>query len=156
MAHAAKPWDLFMFVEIGVDRIHHAFWKYMDPDHHLYEPGNPYENTILDYYKHLDRKIGELLSSAGEDTVVLVVSDHGAKRMKGAFCVNEWLIEQGDLVVKETAGARCQHRRPRHRLGKDQSLGLGRLLRPDLPQRRGPGAARASSSPRTTRRRGRT
>ncbi len=96
-----KPWDLFMFVEIGVDRVHHAFWKYMDREHHLYEPGNPYENTILDYYKHLDRKVGELLARAGDDTVVLVVSDHGAKRMKGAFCVNEWLIEEGDLVVKE-------------------------------------------------------
>ena len=96
-----KPWDLFMFVEIGVDRVHHAFWKYMDHGHHLYEPGNKYENAILDYYKHLDGKIGELLKRVGEDTVVLVVSDHGAKRMKGAFCVNEWLIQEGDLVVRE-------------------------------------------------------
>ena len=96
-----KPWDLFMFVEIGVDRVHHAFWKYMDHEHHLYEPGNKYENVILDYYKHLDGKVGELLRRVDEDTVVLVVSDHGAKRMKGAFCVNEWLIEQGDLVIKE-------------------------------------------------------
>jgi len=96
-----KPWDLFMFVEIGVDRVHHAFWKYMDHEHHLYEPGNKYENAILDYYKHLDGKVGELLRRVDEDTVVLVVSDHGAKRMKGAFCVNEWLIEQGDLVIKE-------------------------------------------------------
>ncbi len=30
LAHRPKPWNLFMFVEIGVDRIHHAFWKYMD------------------------------------------------------------------------------------------------------------------------------
>jgi predicted AlkP superfamily phosphohydrolase/phosphomutase len=96
-----KPWDLFMFVEIGVDRVHHAFWKYMDHGHHLYEPGNKYENTILDYYKHLDGKIGELLKRVGDETVVLVVSDHGAKRMKGAFCVNEWLIQEGDLVVRE-------------------------------------------------------
>jgi len=22
-----KPWDLFFFVEIGIDRIHHAFWR---------------------------------------------------------------------------------------------------------------------------------
>jgi predicted AlkP superfamily phosphohydrolase/phosphomutase len=98
---AEKPWNLFMFVEIGVDRMHHAFWKFMDPDHHLYEPGNKYQNAILDYYMYLDGKIGRLISLAGDDTVVLVVSDHGAKRMKGAFCVNEWLIEQGDLVVKE-------------------------------------------------------
>jgi predicted AlkP superfamily phosphohydrolase/phosphomutase len=97
----AKPWDLFMFVEIGVDRMHHAFWKYMDRDHHLYEPGNKYETAILEYYKHLDGRVGRLIDKAGGDTVVLVVSDHGAKGMKGAFCVNEWLIEQGDLVVRE-------------------------------------------------------
>jgi len=98
---AEKPWDLFWFVEIGVDRVHHAFWKYMDPAHHLYEPGNKYENVVIDYYKFLDAKLGRLIAKAGEDTVVLAVSDHGAKRMKGAFCVNEWLIEQGDLAVKE-------------------------------------------------------
>jgi len=95
-----KPWDFFMFVEIGVDRIQHGFWKYMDRHHHLYQPGNPYETVILDYYRYLDKEIGSLLDLAGRDTVVLVVSDHGAKRMKGAFCVNEWLIEEGLLSVK--------------------------------------------------------
>lgn len=100
-----KPWDFFMFVEIGVDRVQHAFWKYADPEHHLYVKGNPYESAIMDYYKHLDRKLGELLSDIGEDTMVLVVSDHGAKRMKGAFCINEWLIEQGDMVVKKRPDA---------------------------------------------------
>lgn len=96
-----KPWDFFMFVEIGVDRMQHAFWKYMDPEHHLYVKGNPYENAIMEYYKDLDSKLGELLSNVDKNTTVLVVSDHGAKRMKGAFCINEWLIEQGDLVVRE-------------------------------------------------------
>ncbi len=96
-----KPWDFFMFVEIGVDRIHHAFWKYMDPGHHLYVKGNPYEQVIMDYYRKLDGLIGELLSNVDKNTTILVVSDHGAKRMKGAFCINEWLIEQGDLVVKQ-------------------------------------------------------
>ncbi|MDP2913829.1 MAG: alkaline phosphatase family protein [Candidatus Aminicenantes bacterium] len=96
-----KPWNLFMFVEIGVDRVQHAFWKYMDTKHRLYQRGNRYENVILDYYRFLDRKIGELLAVAGEETIVLVVSDHGAKRMKGAFCINDWLIEEGDLVLKE-------------------------------------------------------
>jgi len=95
-----KPWDFFMFVEIGVDRIQHGFWKYMDRHHHLYQPGNPYETVILDYYRYLDKEIGSLLDLAGRDTVVLVVSDHGAKRMKGAFCINEWLIEEGLLSVK--------------------------------------------------------
>lgn len=96
-----KTWDFFMFVEIGVDRIQHAFWKYMDREHHLYVKGNPYEGVIMDYYKDLDKKIGELLSNIDKNTTVLVVSDHGAKRMKGAFCINEWLIEEGDLVARE-------------------------------------------------------
>jgi predicted AlkP superfamily phosphohydrolase/phosphomutase len=95
-----KPWDLFMFVEIGVDRIQHAFWKYADPEHHLFEPGNRHQNVIMDYYRFIDGKIGDLLAQAGDDAVVLVVSDHGAKRMKGAFCVNEWLIDAGELVVR--------------------------------------------------------
>jgi len=96
----SKPWDLFMFVEIGLDRIHHAFWKYMDREHHLYTPGNPYEEVIFDYYRELDRLVGELISQVDQETVIMVVSDHGAKRMKGAFCLNEWLIEEGYLVPK--------------------------------------------------------
>lgn len=96
-----KPWDLFMFVEIGVDRIHHAFWKYYDKEHPKYEPGNKYENVIPDYYKYIDKKIGKLLELVDSDTVVLVVSDHGAKGMHGCFCINQWLIEQGYLVLKE-------------------------------------------------------
>ncbi|MBC7364679.1 MAG: alkaline phosphatase family protein [Candidatus Aminicenantes bacterium] len=96
-----KNWRLFWFVEIGVDRMHHAFWKFMDREHHLYEPGNPFETAIFDYYKFLDENIGRLLEKIDDRTAVLVVSDHGAKRMKGAFCINDWLIEQGDLVVTE-------------------------------------------------------
>ena len=95
-----KPWDFFMFVEIGLDRIQHAFWKYFDEKHHLYEPGNKFENVVIDYYKYLDNKIGEILSLIDKETVIIVVSDHGAKRMKGAFCMNEWLIEEGYLKLK--------------------------------------------------------
>ena len=95
-----KDWDLLMFVEIGIDRIHHAFWRFSDKEHHLYQPGNRYENVIPDYYHYLDERIGEVLSLVDDDTAALVVSDHGAKRMKGAFCVNEWLAKQGYLVLR--------------------------------------------------------
>jgi predicted AlkP superfamily phosphohydrolase/phosphomutase len=100
-ALAGKPWDFFMSVEIGVDRIHHGFWKYHDPQHFRYEPGNPYQNAIHDYYVLIDRKIGEWLERLDRDTVVLVVSDHGAKRMDGGVCVNEWLWRNGYLVLHE-------------------------------------------------------
>ena len=98
---AKDDWDLAMVVEMGVDRIHHGFWRFHDRNHRLYEPGNPYENVIRDYYRALDAEIGETLSLFSDETSVLVVSDHGAKTMVGAICINEWLGREGYLRLKE-------------------------------------------------------
>ncbi len=97
----AKPWDFCMFVEMGPDRLHHGFWRYCDPEHRLYEQGNPFENVLRDYYQYLDSQVGELLAEVNlDETVVLVVSDHGAKRMHGGICINEWLQQEGYLSLK--------------------------------------------------------
>ncbi|NJE04328.1 alkaline phosphatase family protein [Thermococcus sp. MV11] len=97
-----KEWDYFHFVEIGLDRLHHAFWRYFDPNHHLYPgKGNKYENVIPDYYRLLDREIGETLKLIDlDETAVFIVSDHGIKAMHGNFAVNQWLAEEGLLKVK--------------------------------------------------------
>jgi predicted AlkP superfamily phosphohydrolase/phosphomutase len=88
-------------VDIGLDRIHHGFWQCYDPRHVQYQAGNPFESVIPDYYLHLDQEIGQILELLTDDTLVLVVSDHGAQRLDGGFCVNEWLVEQGLLVLKQ-------------------------------------------------------
>jgi predicted AlkP superfamily phosphohydrolase/phosphomutase len=95
-----KPWDFAMFVNIGVDRLHHGFWHFHDPAHRLYTPGNPYEHAIRDYYKLMDNYLAELLEIAGSETTVLVVSDHGVSRMDGGICINEWLWRNGWLALK--------------------------------------------------------
>jgi len=96
-----KPWNFFMMVEIAPDRLHHGFWRYCNPDHRLYVPGNPYESAIPDFYKYLDSCIGSLLSLLEDDTTVMVVSDHGARNLVGAVCINEWLIRNGFLFLLE-------------------------------------------------------
>lgn len=96
-----REWDYFQFVEIGLDRVHHGFWKHHDPKHVLHEPGNPYRDVIRDYYLYLDQEVGTLLELLTDDTVVLVVSDHGAQPLDGGFCVNEWLVREGLLVLEE-------------------------------------------------------
>lgn len=96
----SRPWDFFMHVDMGVDRMHHGFWKFFDATHPKHEPGNPYENAICDYYVHLDAQIGERLALLDEETAVLVVSDHGAKPMVGGICFNEWLKQEGYLVLE--------------------------------------------------------
>jgi len=90
-----------MLVEIGLDRMHHAFWRFLDPRHPRFEPEHRYRDAIRNYYGYLDDQIGELLERFDEETTVLVVSDHGARPMLGAICVNEWLVDNGYLVLEE-------------------------------------------------------
>ncbi len=94
-----KPWTLFAMVEMGPDRMHHGFWKFMDPEHRKHEAGNAYENAILDYHRHVDGLIAKLLEHADDDTVVFVLSDHGAKRLDGGIRINEWLRQEGLLAT---------------------------------------------------------
>jgi predicted AlkP superfamily phosphohydrolase/phosphomutase len=95
-----KPWDFFIVVEMGPDRLNHGIWSFIDPQHPRHEPNNPYQDSLREYYRFLDGKIGELLRHADDDTTVLVVSDHGAKAMVGGVCFNEWLKTEGYLSFK--------------------------------------------------------
>lgn len=102
-----KPWDFFIFVDMGPDRLHHGFWSYCDPEHIHYRPGNPFESALRDYYRYLDEQLGCFLELLDDDTQILIVSDHGAQRMDGGICLNEWLINEGYLALV------CRPERPR-------------------------------------------
>ena len=93
-----RPWELLAMVEMGPDRMHHGFWKDMDAGHRRHDPHGRHRDAILDYHRHLDTLVGGLVEEhADEDTTVLVVSDHGAKRMDGGIRINEWLRSEGLL-----------------------------------------------------------
>jgi predicted AlkP superfamily phosphohydrolase/phosphomutase len=120
-----RPWDFFMVVEIGLDRLHHGFWRFMDGGHPRHEPDHPYRDVIKSYYAYLDDEIGELLEFFDDDTVVIVVSDHGARPMEGAVCVNEWLREQGYLVLREPPSGPTAFRDARVDWGRTRAWGEG-------------------------------
>jgi predicted AlkP superfamily phosphohydrolase/phosphomutase len=95
-----KRWDLFIHVEISVDRAHHAFWRYFDPQHPRHESHPEYSRVIPEVYRRIDEWFERLHKKLPKDTVVVIASDHGIKAMKGAFAVNQWLAEEGYLKLK--------------------------------------------------------
>jgi predicted AlkP superfamily phosphohydrolase/phosphomutase len=102
---AQEEWDFAMMVEMGPDRLHHAFWRYFDRDHRLYVAGNEFEDVVHRYYLRMDQEIGRTLDALPPGTSTIVVSDHGAKRMVGAVCINEFLIREGYLNLKSYPAA---------------------------------------------------
>lgn len=78
-----ESWDFFQIVETGLDHVQRAF-----PD------------AAGDYCRRFDEELAGLLDLLTEETVVLVVSTHGAQRLDGGFCVNEWLIREGLLTLR--------------------------------------------------------
>jgi predicted AlkP superfamily phosphohydrolase/phosphomutase len=97
---AKKNWDFFMMVDMGPDRFHHGFWKYFDTSHPKHIPGNEFVDCARQYYSFLDEKVGELVEAVPDDSIIIVVSDHGGQPMIGGVAINEWLIEKGYLAVK--------------------------------------------------------
>jgi len=94
-----EDWDYAHFVAIGLDRLQHAFWSHHDPLHVRHPADSPFKDVIRDHYLRLDEEIGRLLDLIDDETVVMVVSDHGARRLDGGFCINQWLVEQGLLAL---------------------------------------------------------
>jgi predicted AlkP superfamily phosphohydrolase/phosphomutase len=81
-----------------------VFWQCWDPGHPKYEPGNPYESAFQDYFRYLDSEVGSLVELIPDDAVTIVMSDHGARRMEGGVCINDWLMRQGYLAMSEDLG----------------------------------------------------
>ncbi|MCB2193824.1 MAG: alkaline phosphatase family protein [Deltaproteobacteria bacterium] len=79
--------NLFMMVEMSPDRLQHAFWEETE--------------KVAAHYRLLDSLVGELLACLEPHTLVLVVSDHGARPLEGGLAINQWLRDKGYLTLKQ-------------------------------------------------------
>ncbi len=98
-----RQWDFFKVVFRSLDGVQHCFWKFIDPQHPEYtEEGNrKYGRVIYDVYKKVDLFIEDLLLKLGEDTTLMVVSDHGFGRKHQAMQqLNLWLASKGYLTMR--------------------------------------------------------
>ena len=101
------PWDFFTVIFTATDRVQHAFWKYMDPQHPLFTPyeGEKYGGAILRVYERLDGIIGHFMASLDENTTLVIMSDHGAGPSSNkTIYLNNWLHQEGLLRYKDSGG----------------------------------------------------
>jgi len=88
----------------SLDLGQHMFWRLHDPKHPAYDEewakklGDPVEAL----YKKMDHVLGLVMEheNVDEDTVLIVMSDHGFAPWRRSFQTNTWLLEQGYIKLK--------------------------------------------------------
>jgi len=86
-----EDWDLFMLTITGTDRLHHfLFDAYLDP-------GHPYHQDFLDYYREVDSVIGAIVDRMPhpDRCELLVLSDHGFGPIEKEIYLNPILANHG-------------------------------------------------------------
>ena len=96
-------WSFLMTVFQSSDVVQHYFWAHMDKNHPNHKPSEAvkYGSIIFDTYKRIDTAVGKIVEKAGEDAIIIIMSDHGASAVHKFFFTNRWLLEKGLLVLKE-------------------------------------------------------
>jgi predicted AlkP superfamily phosphohydrolase/phosphomutase len=95
------PADLVAIMFDGVDKLQHLCWRFLDPESQPEHP-SPWEREIIDlcesYFRQLDGIIEQIAMIAGDDSTIVIASDHGFGPCKDVFFVNTWLEQHGYLT----------------------------------------------------------
>ena len=96
-----KSWDAAMICFTETDRLHHYFWRAINPEYPKYHSDKVTRERerFKALYARLDERIGDLMAAAGDDTNVVIMSDHGfdAPPLK-RYNLSHWMMEKGWLV----------------------------------------------------------
>jgi predicted AlkP superfamily phosphohydrolase/phosphomutase len=84
------------------DRMQHMFWRYLNPDHPLYneEEAQIFGPVIPAIYKRMDAILGNTLEKMNRDTLIIICSDHGFTSFQWAVHLNTWLVQNGFMSLK--------------------------------------------------------
>jgi len=98
------PRGLCVCVFDGLDRLQHAFWRGIDPQHPAHsEAAAIYRTVIEDHYRQMDGLVGRTVARCdGTDTLLMIVSDHGFSSFRRGVDLNRWLEENGYLKVQDS------------------------------------------------------
>jgi predicted AlkP superfamily phosphohydrolase/phosphomutase len=97
---ARDTYDCFLLYDDGIATVQRALWDALDTTHRRYRPDHPSAAVISAFYRFVDDQIADLLELIDDNTIVALVSACGAQALDGELALNDWLIEQGDLVLR--------------------------------------------------------
>jgi hypothetical protein len=97
------PQGLCACVFDTTDRVQHMFWRYLDKNHPAVRdmPQNQKPRVIQDLYDRMDILIGRVMQQIDDETLLLVISDHGFTSFARCMNLNAWLHQNGYLALKE-------------------------------------------------------
>lgn len=97
-----KEWDFLASVFTEIDRISHYYWHYMDPNslEAINTENLSLKNAIENIYIETDKALGKFLEILPEDTIFMVMSDHGFNRGEFDFYLQSFLLEHSLLSLK--------------------------------------------------------
>lgn len=98
-----KTDDLYIQIFYFTDRIGHLFWQFLDSGHPLYneQKAARFRGEVLRAYQRMDELVGRAWAIAGEQAVFIVCSDHGFSSFRRGVNYNNWLVDNGLLVLKD-------------------------------------------------------
>jgi predicted AlkP superfamily phosphohydrolase/phosphomutase len=92
---------MFFFYLDTLDSVQHMFWRYRDGRAFPSGALAARKDVILEYYRKIDELLGMVLRYSDENTVVMVLSDHGFTSFRKAVDLNRWLSDNGYLYFKK-------------------------------------------------------
>jgi predicted AlkP superfamily phosphohydrolase/phosphomutase len=96
-----KDCDFIFAVIMGSDRMPHLFYRYFDKEHRNYREDPKYRDALKEHYRFCDARIGEVRALLGNDALLLVLSDHSVQRLDGRINLNEWLVNEAYMKLKQ-------------------------------------------------------
>jgi len=93
-----KEWDIFMTVFVGMDRLQHFLWDYIDERK---TKNIKITKRIYEYYNYLDECVCKIFKYVDNHTTFIIISDHGFGKYEGNIYLNKWLKDQGFLKLKK-------------------------------------------------------
>ncbi len=101
-------WQVGLVVFSPLDRASHQFWRHIDPHHPAHDPqaSEDLKDALRRVYQECDQQVGRLVEKLEDGDTVFIISDHGFGPATRIFNLNEWLHQQGYLVLRKPAPGR--------------------------------------------------